>query len=50
VTAIASLHWGELHLEDAGPGLVARIVLPRPEITIPDRGTPTEMLTMEADG
>jgi signal transduction histidine kinase len=50
VTAIASLHWGELQLEDAAPGLVARIVLPRPETTVPDRETPTEMLTMEADG
>ena len=29
VTAIASLHWGKLHLEDAAPGLLARIVLPR---------------------
>jgi signal transduction histidine kinase len=29
VTAIALLHWGQLHLSDAAPGLVARIVLPR---------------------
>ena len=29
VTAIASLHWGQLYLSDAAPGLVARIVLPR---------------------
>jgi signal transduction histidine kinase len=29
VTAIASLHQGQLSLSDAGPGLVARIVLPR---------------------
>ena len=50
VTAIASLHWGELQLEDAAPGLVARIVLSRPETTVPDRETPTETLTMEANG
>ena len=31
VTAIASLHWGKLYLEDAKPGLIARIVLPRAE-------------------
>ncbi len=29
VSAIASLHWGQLYLSDAAPGLVARIVLPR---------------------
>lgn len=29
VTAIASLHQGQLYLSDAAPGLVARIVLPR---------------------
>ena len=29
VSAIASLHWGKLYLEDAAPGLLARIVLPR---------------------
>jgi signal transduction histidine kinase len=29
VTAIASLHWGQLYLADGAPGLVARIVLPR---------------------
>jgi signal transduction histidine kinase len=31
VTAIASLHWGELDLADASPGLIARVVLPRAE-------------------
>jgi signal transduction histidine kinase len=50
VSAIASLHWGQLNLEDAAPGLLARIVLPRPDIAVPGRGTPAEMLTMEADG
>jgi hypothetical protein len=29
VTAISHLHGGSLALEDAAPGLVARIVLPR---------------------
>jgi len=32
VSAIASLHWGELQLEDAAPGLRARLVLPRIDI------------------
>ena len=49
VTAMASLHWGKLHLEDAAPGLVARIVLPRPDIAVPERGTPTEMLAIEVE-
>jgi signal transduction histidine kinase len=34
VAAIASLHWGKLYLEDAAPGLVAGIVLPRAETTV----------------
>ena len=38
VTAIASLHWGKLYLEDAAPGLLARIVLPRAEATVPANG------------
>jgi signal transduction histidine kinase len=29
VAATAALHWGKLELEDAAPGLIARIVLPR---------------------
>jgi hypothetical protein len=29
VTAISHLHGGSLSLEDAGPGLIARIILPR---------------------
>jgi len=29
VTAISQLHGGKLSLEDAAPGLIARIVLPR---------------------
>lgn len=50
VTAIASLHSGKLHLEDAGPGLVASIVLPRPHIAVPEKRMPTEMSAMGADG
>jgi len=38
VTAIASLHWGQLYLSDAAPGLVARIVLPRVDVAdLPSR-------------
>ncbi len=50
VTAIASLHSGKLHLEDAVPGLVARIVLPRPDVAVPQRATSAEMLAMEVHG
>ena len=50
VTAIASLHSGKLHLEDAVPGLVARIVLPRPDVAVPEQATSAEMLAVEADG
>ena len=50
VTAIASLHSGKLYLEDAVPGLVARLVLPRSDIAVTERATPTEMLALEADG
>jgi signal transduction histidine kinase len=35
VSAIASLNWGSLQLEDAAPGLRARLVLPRIEIAAP---------------
>ena len=38
VTAITSLHWGKLSLEDAAPGLLARIVLPRAEAAVPASG------------
>jgi hypothetical protein len=34
VSAIASLHWGTLYLEDAAPGLLARLVLPRAEAAV----------------
>jgi signal transduction histidine kinase len=37
VTAISHLHSGSLSLEDTGPGLTARIVLPHPDIsTLPN--------------
>ena len=38
VTAIASLHWGKLYLEDASPGLIARIILLRAEAAVPASG------------
>jgi signal transduction histidine kinase len=50
VAATASLHWGKLELEDAVPGLIARIVLPRPDIAVRENRMPTEMLAMGADG
>ena len=42
VTAIASLHWGELYLEDAAPGLAARIVLPRADAGVTSSGNLSE--------
>ena len=48
VTAIASLHWGRLYLEDAKPGLIARIVLPRAEAAAPPTGKAAEMLPLNA--
>jgi signal transduction histidine kinase len=49
VTAIASLHWGKLDLEDAAPGLRARIVLPRAEATGSASGNLAEMPRLETD-
>ena len=43
VTAIASLHWGELDLTDASPGLIARIVVPRAEAAAPPNANAPEM-------
>jgi signal transduction histidine kinase len=48
VTAIASLHRGKLYLEDAAPGLIARMVLPCIEAT-PPRPILTEALRLAAD-
>jgi signal transduction histidine kinase len=42
VSAIASLHWGKLYLEDAAPGLLARIVLPRADAVAPAHGNLAE--------
>ena len=47
VTAIASLHWGELDLADASPGLIARIVLPRAEAAAPPSGSALKMQRTE---
>ena len=49
VTAIASLHWGKLDLDDAAPGLLARIVLPRADAVVPQRAKPAEKVRLEAD-
>jgi signal transduction histidine kinase len=49
VTAIAALHWGKLHLDDAAPGLSARIVLQRADAVGPPRAKPAEMIRLEAD-
>lgn len=37
VCAIASLHRGRLDLDDAAPGLIARVILPRAEAAVPHR-------------
>lgn len=50
VAATTSLHWGKLELEDAMPGLIARIVLPRAETATPASATPAEMLPAETEG
>ena len=49
VTAIASLHSGKLHLEDADPGLVARMILPRADAMVPQPANAAEMERLEAD-
>jgi signal transduction histidine kinase len=40
VTAIAALHAGRFYLEDAAPGLIARLVLPRGPATLPNANVP----------
>jgi signal transduction histidine kinase len=45
VTAIASLHWGELDLADASPGLIARVVLPRADVVASHRENLPEILS-----
>ena len=49
VTAIASLHSGKLHLEDANPGLIARMILPRADAMVPQPANAAEMERLEAD-
>jgi signal transduction histidine kinase len=49
VTAIASLHWGKLYLDDANPGLLARIILPRADAAIAQSAKPVELVRLEAD-
>jgi signal transduction histidine kinase len=49
VTAIASLHSGKLHLEDANPGLIARMILPRADAMVPQPAKAAEMERLEAD-
>lgn len=49
VTAIAYLHQGSLKLEDAAPGLRARIVLPRMTNSFPN-GNPAESLVATSGG
>ena len=47
VTAIASLHSGELDLADASPGLIARVVLPRAEAAAPPSANAREIEQLE---
>ena len=49
VTAIASLHSGKLYLEDANPGLIARMILPRADAMVPQPANAAEMERLEAD-
>jgi signal transduction histidine kinase len=48
VSAIASLHWGSLCLEDARPGLLARIVLPRADAAVSASGRLSEIRSFGA--
>jgi signal transduction histidine kinase len=47
VAATASLHWGKLELEDAAPGLIARIVLPRISVAASRRENLPEILPVD---
>ena len=48
VSAIASLHWGELRLEDAAPGLRARLVLPGADAAPPASAEISEAITLHS--
>jgi signal transduction histidine kinase len=50
VAATASLHWGRLDLEDAAPGLIARIVLPRADVVASQRENLPETLPVGTVG
>jgi signal transduction histidine kinase len=50
VAATASLHWGKLELEDAAPGLIARIVLPRANVVASRRENLPETLPIGTAG
>jgi signal transduction histidine kinase len=50
VAATASLHWGKLELEDAAPGLIARIVLPRANVVASRRENLPEPLPIGTAG
>jgi signal transduction histidine kinase len=50
VAAISHLHFGTLTLEDAGPGLIARIVLPRAEATTLPNGNVLETARIGTPG
>jgi signal transduction histidine kinase len=47
VSAIASLHWGSLLLEDASPGLRACLLLPRADIALPARPDTPQLLAAD---
>ena len=48
VSAIASLHWGSLQLEDAAPGLRARLVLPSADVAARKSGELPEAVAADA--
>jgi hypothetical protein len=50
VAATASLHWGKLELDDAAPGLIARLVLPRADIVVSRRQNLPETLPVGTIG
>src|SRR5712671_34927 len=50
VAATASLHWGKLELEDAAPGLIARILLPRANVVAPHKENLPETLPIGTVG
>jgi signal transduction histidine kinase len=49
VTAIASLHRGNLCLEDGDPGLIGRLILPRAEPAVSKRENVSEWMSAETE-